>query len=338
MSPGTPVDRFDYELPPQVIAQTPIEPRDAARLLVDGGPGSVPDDRSVADLPSLLAPGDVLVVNDTRVRPARLRLEKPTGGRAEVLLLDPLGDRTWSALVRPGRRLREGTVLEHDGEAVLTVGPTDGETRSVTFGGERPVDDILADLGEMPLPPYITRSLDDPDRYQTVFARQRGSAAAPTAGLHLTERVLDSVRARGVQVVTVDLQVGLDTFQPLRGPTLADQVMHTEAYRVPEETATAVAEASRVVAVGTTTVRALEAAAVGPAAGRTDLFIRPGFDFAVVDVLLTNFHVPRSSLLVLLEAFMGERWRTLYDHALGAGYRFLSFGDAMVVSRRGGVR
>ena len=275
----------------------------------------------------------MLVVNDTRVRPARLHLEKESGGRAEVLLLEPVGGRTWSALVRPVRRLPEGTVLGCSGQNVLTVGPSRRGTTEVTFVGDRPVDDVLADLGEMPLPPYIHARLDDPDRYQTVFARAPGSAAAPTAGLHLTEQVLDGVRARGTPVVSVELHVGLDTFRPLRGATLDDQVMHTEAYRVPAETIEAVAEAERVVAVGTTTVRALEAAALGPSRGRTDLFIRPGFDFQVVDRLLTNFHMPRSSLLVMLEAFMGRRWRSLYAEALDQGYRFLSFGDAMLVDR-----
>lgn len=334
MTDASLVDRFDYDLPDHAVAQTPHEPRDGARLLVDAGPGRAPADRHVADLSELLAPGDVLVVNDTKVIPARLELEKPTGGRAEVLLLEPLGDRRWSALVRPGRRLPGGTTLGSSGEAVLTVGPARGETREVTFLGDRPVDDVLQDVGRMPLPPYIHTRLETPDRYQTVFARRPGSAAAPTAGLHLTRSLLDDIRSRGIEVASVDLTVGLDTFRPLRGRTLEDQVMHSEAYRVPEETAAAVARATRVVAVGTTTVRALEAAAVGPPAGRTDLFIRPGFRFEAVDVLLTNFHVPRSSLLVLLEAFMGERWRALYDHALASGYRFLSFGDAMLVARR----
>lgn len=338
MSDRSEVDHFDYDLPEQAIAQAPIEPRDGARLLVDQGPDGVPVDRAISDLPALLAPGDLLVINDTRVRPARLRLEKPTGGRAEVLLLEPRAGRSWSALVRPGRRLRPGTVLGVHGEPVLVVGGAEDETRVVTFLGDRPVEDVLTEVGEMPLPPYIHHRLEDPDRYQTVFARRPGSAAAPTAGLHLTDTVLDSVRSQGIEVATVELQVGLDTFQPLRGPTLDDQVMHTEAYRVPPETAAAVAGASRVVAVGTTTVRALEAAAVGSSEGRTDLFIRPGFGFAVVDVLLTNFHVPRSSLLVLLEAFMGERWRALYAQALRRDYRFLSFGDAMLVERAGGGR
>jgi S-adenosylmethionine:tRNA ribosyltransferase-isomerase len=285
------------------------------------------------DLPDLLRTGDVLVVNDTRVRAARLLLEKATGGRVEVLLLEPRSGRSWQALVRPGRRLRQGTVLGTGGEPDLEVGAAAGDTRVVTFLGARAVDEVIDEVGVVPLPPYITAPLADPDRYQTVFARRPGSAAAPTAGLHLTDRVLDAVRDRGVEVATVELRVGLDTFQPLRPSTLDDQVMHTEAYRVPPATTAAVARASRVVAVGTTTVRALESAAAGPSEGRTDLFIRPGHAFAAVDLLLTNFHVPRSSLLVMLEAFMGRRWRALYGHALERDYRFLSFGDAMLVAR-----
>jgi S-adenosylmethionine:tRNA ribosyltransferase-isomerase len=338
VSEPLPVEHFDYGLPPGAIAQTPVEPRDRARLLVDRGPRRPPDHRHVSDLASLLEPGDVLVVNDSRVRPARLDLQKPTGGRAEVLLLEPRAGRSWSALVRPGRRLRDGAVLGAGGEPVLVVGPAEADGRVVTFLGERPVEEVIDEVGTVPLPPYIRAGLEDPDRYQTVYARQPGSAAAPTAGLHLTDGVLDEVRARGVEVVTVELRVGLDTFQPLRGRSLDDQLMHTEAYRVPPDTAAAVADGARVVAVGTTTVRALESAALGPPAGRTDLFIRPGHDFAVVDVLLTNFHVPRSSLLVLLEAFMGARWRDLYRGALEGGYRFLSFGDAMLVERSGAAR
>ena len=247
----------------------------------------------------------------------------------------------WEALARPSRRLKPGERIrfgDQDSESAsfLTLVEAIGDGRwLVQFDSLKDQEGIIERHGHVPLPQYIKRedSPGDVERYQTVFADRAASAAAPTAGLHLTDTVLDSVRSRGIEVVTVDLAVGLDTFQPLRGRRLDDQVMHTEAYRVPPETAAAVAEASRVVAVGTTTVRALEAAAVGPSEGRTDLFIRPGFRFEVVDVLLTNFHVPRSSLLVLLEAFVGERWRLLYDHALREDYRFLSFGDAMLVPR-----
>jgi S-adenosylmethionine:tRNA ribosyltransferase-isomerase len=331
--PVTTVAAFDYELPPKSIAQVPLARRDDARLLVDGGDGRDPEHRTVRDLSTLVGPGDLLVVNETRVRPARLHLHKQSGGAVEVLLLEPEHEWTWSALVRPARRVQPGVVLFASGAPIMTVGDRGDDIRAVTFVGERAVDDVLGELGEMPLPPYIHERLADPERYQTTYAAAPGSAAAPTAGLHLTTAVLDGVRAAGADVAVVDLRVGLDTFSPLRGTVLDDHVMHSEYYRVPPETAAAVEAADRVIAVGTTTVRALEASAIGPAEGRTDLFIRPGFDWRVVDVLLTNFHVPRSSLLVMLEAFMGAGWRDLYAVALETGYRFLSFGDAMIVAR-----
>lgn len=325
-----PADDYAYDLPEAAIAQVPVEPRSAARLLVAVDAGGAVEHRTVADLPDLLGPGDVLVVNETRVLPARLQLHKTTGGAAEVLLLERAGTTTWVGLVRPGRRLAPGTVLVAEGRPVVEVGDrVEGGRREL-----RVLDPALAErVGQIPLPPYITTPLADPERYQTVYARSPGSAAAPTAGLHLTPEVLDRCRERGVQVLTVDLAVGLDTFRPLEGP-LDQHVMHSERYRVPAETLEACRAARRVVAVGTTTTRALEsAAASGVLEGRTDLFIRPGFRFRVVDVLLTNFHLPGSTLLVLLHAFAGDRWRDLYDEALGEGYRFLSFGDAMVVAR-----
>ena len=328
--------QFDYMLPQGAIAQKPAEPRTAARLLVDFDDGRPPGHDTVGGLPGHLRAGDVLVVNETKVLPARLALRKPTGGAAEVFLLeqpDPADPTRWLALVRPGRRLPPGTVLEaDDGTPVAEVGATHGDD------GERHVR-LLADPddhGAVPLPPYIHEPLADPGRYQTVYARVPGSVAAPTAGLHLTTELLDEVRARGVAVHTVDLKVGLGTFRPLTADRLADHHMHEERYAVPAETLEACRAATgRVVAVGTTSVRALESAArTGDLEGRTDLFITPGFDFRVVDVLLTNFHQPRSTLLVLLSAFAGEdRWRRLYDVALADGYRFLSFGDAMLVSR-----
>lgn len=324
--------RFAYELPDRAIAQTPVEPRDAARLLVAVEPGGDVAHRTVAELPQLLGPGDVVVLNETRVLAARLRVRKRTGGAAEVLLLEPHGDdhEAWSALVRPGRRLPPGTVLLADGAPVVRVEEVlpDGR-RVVRLLG--PLPDGCASVA---LPPYITEPLADQERYQTVYASSPGSVAAPTAGLHLTPTVLDGCRAAGASVVTVDLAVGLGTFRPLGAGALDDHVMHSERYRVPAATLAACRDARRVVAVGTTAVRALEsAAATGELEGRTDLFIRPGFPFRVVDVLLTNFHLPRSTLLVLLEAFAGPRWRDLYDMALRDGYRFLSFGDAMLVGR-----
>ena len=325
--------QFDYILPHRAIAQRPREPRSSARLLVDLDPAAPPRHATVADLPDHLDAGDVLVVNETRVLPARLTLRKATGGAAEVFLLEREPAGTWTALVRPGRRLPAGTtLLAADGTPVVRVEERldDAGTRRVHLLEDPAVH------GTIPLPPYIHEPLADPDRYQTVYARSDGSVAAPTAGLHLTPEVLDAVRARGVEVHTVDLAVGLGTFRPLTGDDLDEHRMHEERYRVPAETAAACAAATgRVVAVGTTTLRALEAAAAtGAPEGRTDLFIRPGFDFRVVDVLLTNFHQPRSTLLVLLSAFAGhERWRARYDEALAEEYRFLSFGDAMLVSR-----
>jgi len=333
------IDQFDYELPEHAIAQQPLDRRDDARLLVDTDGQA--QHRHVRDLPDLVGTGDLLVVNDTRVRPARLRLRKPSGGAVEVLLLEPMGDH-WVALVRPSRRVTVGTVLGVGAEAPgprleVTVGQArpDG-TRLVRLEWEgASIDEVLAVHGEMPLPPYITRSLDDPDRYQTVFAHHPGSAAAPTAGLHFTAELLDRCRAAGAEVATVELDVGLDTFRPVMVDDLDDHHMHTERYRVPPATWDACRAADRVVVVGTTTLRALEsAAALGELEARTDLFIRPGFEFRVVDVLLTNFHLPRSTLLVMIEAFIGPRWRDLYTEALAEGYRFLSFGDAMLIARR----
>ncbi len=328
---------FDYDLPETAVAQQPVEPRDRARLLVDRGAGRAPEHHHVADLASFVGAGDVVVVNDTRVIPARLHLSKPTGGAVEVLLLEPAGDDgTWEALVRPGRKVAPGTTLVAGPDLTVVVGDRlpDGR-RSVVVE----TDDLLAALdrhGQVPLPPYIEAPLADVERYQTVYAERPGSVAAPTAGLHLTPALLDRIRAAGAAVHTVDLVVGLATFRPIATESVEDHVMHEERYVVPPETWDACRAASRVVAVGTTTVRALESvAATGELSGRTDLFIAPGFDLAVVDVLLTNFHLPRSSLLVLIEAFAGPHWRQLYREALAAGYRFLSFGDAMLLGRDG---
>jgi S-adenosylmethionine:tRNA ribosyltransferase-isomerase len=334
---------FDYPLPEGAIAQRPAEPRDAARLLVDAPlAGGAVAHRTVADLPDLVRPGDLLVVNTTRVLPARLRLRKPTGGEVEVLLLEEGPGGTWEALVRPGRRVRPGTVLVAGADLEVHVGgpgPGDG-TREVTLRVPAG-DDELAALGRhgiVPLPPYITVPLADPERYQTVFADRPGSVAAPTAGLHLTGAVLDRCRAAGATVAPVELVVGMGTFRPVTAAKVEDHHMHAERYAVPEATMAACeaarARGGRVLAVGTTTVRALESAALsGRLSGRTDLFIHRPWTWRAVDVLLTNFHLPRSSLLVLLDAFAGPRWRDLYGVALDEGYRFLSFGDAMVVAR-----
>lgn len=319
---------LDYALPEAAIAQSPLADREAARLLVDHGPGRAPDHRHVRDLPDLLGPGDVLVLNDSRVLPARLRLQRPTGGAVEVLLLERQDDDEWDALVRPSRKLRPGVRLTGTGitaEAVADLG--EGRWRLIVEGD-------VAHAGEVPLPPYIHTRLDDTERYQTVYARRPVSAAAPTAGLHLTGEGLRRCVDRGVEVATVELAIGLDTFRPVTTDKIEDHVMHSEAYDVPAATMAAIERAERVVAVGTTVVRTLESvAATGELRGRTQLFIRPGFRFRVVDGLLTNFHMPRTTLLAMIDAFVGPRWRELYEVALREHYRFLSFGDAMFVQR-----
>ncbi len=328
-SDGFALEAFDYDLPPEAIGQVPAEPRDSARLLIDGDPIR---HATVADLAGELQSGDLLVVNDTKVLPARFHLHKATGGAVEVLLLEPTGQhREWRALVRPGKRLRVGTALELDGEPVMEIVDHLDDGRRVV---RLLTDDLVERAGEVPLPPYITTQLTDPARYQTVYANDPGSVAAPTAGLHLTNDVFDALAAKGVQVATVDLRVGLGTFRPISTNSVLDHEMHAETYRISPETWAKVQAADRVVAVGTTSVRTLEsAAATGELEGSTNLFIHRGFDWQVVDVLLTNFHVPKSSLLVMIDAFVGERWRTIYETALAEGYRFLSFGDAMLLHR-----
>ncbi len=328
----------EYELPDEAIAQLPLEPRDSARLLDATDAGGAVAHRHVRDLPDLLGEGDLLVVNSSRVVPARLRLFKATGGAAEVLLLEQVGDdpTSWSAMVRPGRRLPPGTLL------TPAPGTPDAVEVGVRLHGGQRMVRFLADpahvvetCGTVALPPYIRSQLADPGRYQTVYADRPGSVAAPTAGLHLTDDVIERCRARGVEVHAVDLAIGLATFKPIVADRAEEHSIHRERYRVPAETWAACRTARRVVAVGTTTVRALESAArTGVMEGSSDLFIRGDFQFAVVDVLLTNFHLPRSTLLLMLESFCGHEWRRLYETALAAGYRFLSFGDAMIVSRR----
>lgn len=336
------LSEFDYDLPPERIAQTPIAPRDAARLLVDRG-SAEPEHRHVRDLVEILHRGDLLVVNETRVIPARLALRRATGGAAEVLMLEPRDGarRVWEALVRPARKLKPGEVLQSvTGEPVVEIGERTeaGDTFTVTVVGSTDSLELLDAYGEMPLPPYITARLGDPDRYQTVYARRPGSAAAPTAGLHFTPELLAALEARGVPQAKVELVVGLDTFRPIGTDNPLEHTMHTERYRVPDETMEAVeatrAAGGRVVAVGTTTVRALESAATrGELEGRTDIFIHRGYEWKLVDLLMTNFHLPRTTLLMMIDAFVGERWRRLYEVGLANEYRFLSFGDAMLLSR-----
>lgn len=327
---------FDYELPSERIAQTPCEPRDAARLLVDRGSGT-PEHRQVADLPELLRAGDLLVLNDTRVLPARVHLSRRTGGHVEVLVLEPIDERRWTALVRPGGKLKTGEVLldSRDREILVFHGRSvDPDSFVVEFLGDRSVESVLNELGEMPLPPYITTRLERSDRYQTVYSRRAASAAAPTAGLHFTPALFDRLRERGIGVAHVELVVGLDTFRPVQAEDPRQHVMHSESYHVDEATMDRIMAAERVVAVGTTSVRTIESAlSTGRLSGRTELFVHRGFEWKRVDVMMTNFHLPRTTLLMMIDAFVGPRWRRLYDEALRAEYRFLSFGDAMLLDR-----
>jgi S-adenosylmethionine:tRNA ribosyltransferase-isomerase len=338
---------FDYDLPTGLIAQSPAEPRDSCRLLVLDRASGQMDHRVFTDLAEYVRPGDLVVVNETRVMPARLRgVREGSGGAVEVLLLRERGRDTWECLVKPGRRLQPGAkVLFGDLELTgLVVGVLEESGgRLIQFNArEGRFMDVVHRIGEVPLPPYITRPLNDPELYQTVYATNEHSAAAPTAGLHFTTALLDRLQEKGAHVAKVELDVGLDTFRPVSEEDPADHHIHTEHFRVPAWTAEAVndcrARGGRVIAVGTTVVRALESAfdeaagVVVESQGSTDLFIVPGFRFGAVDALITNFHVPRSTLLMLVSAFAGrELVLHAYDVAREEGYRFLSFGDAMLI-------
>ena len=335
---------FDYGLAQERIAQEPLRQRDASRLLHVTGAGAF-EDHGFGDLPGLVRPGDLLVANETRVRRARLRGIDYRGGAVELLVLEQVDGGTYSCIGRPARRLRPGAeVAVHPGLTCMVLAVRDDGTRLVSVRCDGDAGAAIDAAGEAPLPPYIRRRLDDAERYQTVYAGADAvSAAAPTAGLHFTPRVIDAVRARGAGWATLRLDVGLGTFAPMRCDAVADHVMHRERYLLPGAAAAAIAatraRGGRVIAVGTTVVRVLESCATGDGAvraagGTTDLFIRPGHRFAAVDGLLTNFHQPRSSLLVLVAAFIGmERWRAAYAHAMAHGYRFLSFGDCMLCWR-----
>jgi len=352
---------FDFELPAELIAQEAVEPRDAARLLVHELASARTTHARVRELERFLAPGDLLVVNDTRVRPARLCGRRASGGAVELLVLGPAPVAgLWRAWVRPAKRLKPGEELELEGGALRAraVERPRGE------GGElaqewwvaiddpaqptRALEELLEQRGRMPLPPYIERAPEsdparDRERYQTVYARTSGAIAAPTAGLHFTPELLARLAARGVERASVTLHVGLGTFQPVAVDDLAQHVMHSEDYVLPSETVDAVARArargGRVVAVGTTSLRVLESCArdaggLAPGSGSTRLFVTPGFDFRVVDALLTNFHLPRSTLVMLVAAFVGlERQRALYAAAIAERYRFFSYGDAQLLIR-----
>ena len=319
---------FDYELEPERIAQVPVEPRDSSRLL-DANDLS---DHSFSDLPQLLEPGDLVVVNRSRVRAARLRgVKSLTGGNVEALLLGPLTDDRWRAMVRPARRLRVGTVLAFGPITAIVDEAPSGGVAILHLKADGDLEDAIEAVGALPLPPYITAELANPERYQTIFAREVGSAAAPTAGLHFTEGVVAGLARRGIEMASLELRVGLDTFRPIATDRVEDHQIHSEEFSIPEATRRAIETCrGRVVAVGTTVVRALESDFERTS---TDLFITPGFQFKTVDLLVTNFHLPRTSLLVLLAAFMGPRWRETYEVAKNRNYRFASFGDAMLAER-----
>ena len=335
---------FDYPLPRDLIAQRPIEPRDHSRLLVlDRGSGEILH-RRFHELPDHLVPGDLLVFNDSRVIPARLHGQRSgTGGRVELLLLRRHAPNQWWCLARPARRLRPGeTLLFPHGLEARVVETGEKGLRLVELSDEALVERV----GEVALPPYVHESLADPERYQTVYARVRGSVAAPTAGLHFTSQLLEQLRKMGVELAFVTLHVGLDTFRPVEEEDASEHKLHTEYWEMPHATAEAIdrarAQGRRIIAVGTTTVRVLEQApllggndgdlALGPGSGWVDLFILPGHRFRLVDAMITNFHLPRSTLLMLVSAFAGRsRILQAYQEAVQQGYRFYSFGDGMLV-------
>jgi len=358
------ISDFDYDLPTELIAQTPVEPRDASRLLVVNRACGTWEHRRFHDLGAYLQPGDLLIANQSRVLPARLLGRRAeTGGAVEILLLaerPDLGPDHWETLVRPGRRLHEGSMVEFSNE--ITGVRLQAEILQRTEAGGRIVRLLLFQsrmgdkkcsheltirqciegIGRMPLPPYIHKTLDDPERYQTVYARIQGSAAAPTAGLHFTPQLIDRLRQQGIRVGFVTLHVGLDTFRPVECEDVSEHKMHSEEIVLDAPTAELINETrkagGRVVAVGTTSVRVLESVAsmhngcIVPYQGQTRLFITPGYRFQAIDAMITNFHLPRSTLLLLVSAFMGkELMEQTYQEAIRENYRFFSFGDAMLL-------
>ena len=334
---------FMYDLPEELIAQTPIEPRDHSRLLVYNRATREIEHRHFYDVIDYLNPGDALVINETRVIPARLYGVRAGGGACELLLLKQLGPKRWESLVRPGAKLKVGKIVSI-GEGRMTatiVGESEGGARIVDFECEGTFEAALDELGEMPLPPYIHEKLADRSRYQTVYAKEDGSAAAPTAGLHFTPELLDRIRAKGIDVIPILLHVGLGTFRPVKAENVEDHEMHSEYYEVSEDAANRIraakADGHRVVAVGTTSVRTLESSAqeTGEVVAKkawTQIFITPGFHFNAVDALITNFHLPGSTLIMLISALMGrEEALRVYEAAVQERYRFFSFGDAMLI-------
>jgi len=328
---------FDYQLPEDLIAQGPLPERDASRLLVLPRRSGSIDHRLVRELPGLLAPGDVMVVNDARVIPARLHGRKEgTGGKVELLLVEPLLGADWLALGQASKPLRVGARVEVLGSRIEIVQVREGGELVVRLPLEGDaLWRFLDEAGELPLPPYIRHAPGpaDRERYQTIFARERGAIAAPTAGLHFTPALIEALRGRGVGLAPITLHVGPGTFLPVRAQRVEDHRMHRERYFVPEESARAIARAGRVIAVGTTALRTLEASQGRPGPGTTDLFITPGYQFRAVHGLFTNFHLPRSTLLMLVAAFAGlDRTKAAYGEAVARRYRFFSYGDAMLIA------
>lgn len=333
---------FFYELPEELIAQTPAEPRDSSRLLVYHRDERRIEHKIFREICDYLKAGDVLVVNRTRVLPARLYAHTANGGRVEVLLLKRLNLDEWEVLVRPGKKCRIGAKLTVNGELSLEVtGVTETGERHVKFFYEGAFEDVLSRVGSMPLPPYIHEKLENPERYQTVYSRENGSAAAPTAGLHFTPELLDKIRAAGVEIAEVLLHVGLGTFRPVKEENITDHVMHSEYYEVSEEAAETVnrakREGRRVIAVGTTSVRTLETVAddnglLHACKGETQIFLYPPYRMKCVDALITNFHLPESTLLMLVSCLCSrEEILSIYETAVKERYRFFSFGDAMFI-------
>ncbi len=335
---------FDYDLPEELIAQRPIEPRNFSRLMILNPSRQTIDHEKFFDLRKFLTAGDTLIFNDTRVIPARLIGRKSTGARAEIFLLRRLDATTWESLVKPGRKIAEGAEIFFGNELSCTVvGRTNFGGRIVQFKFNGVFEEILDRLGETPLPPYIHEKLDDSERYQTVYNRERGSAAAPTAGLHFTTEQMRELKNFGVNLGFVTLHVGLGTFRPVQVETIEQHQMHEEFFSIPQTTADLIHETKlrggRVIAVGTTSIRTLEAAAlnknsVAVGSSSTKIFIYPGYEFKIVDALITNFHLPKSTLLMLVSAFAGREFiLQAYREAVEERYRFFSFGDAMFITR-----
>lgn len=338
---------YDYDLPEELIAQTPLERRDSSRLLHLSRSSGAISHRKFSDLPSLLRAGDLLVVNDSRVRAARTHgHRRPGGARCEIFFTSPAsnGERLWNTLVRPGRRVRPGDVIDIDGGAsIRVISSTDDGERIVELPHDMSADDFFARCGSVPLPPYIKRDVDDPERYQTVYADRSSarSCAAPTAGLHFTEELMAAIAKMGAEIIRISLDVGIGTFRPVTAEDLSEHVMHSERCTISEDASDAINAARRdgrrVIAVGTTSVRTIESLAredghVDHGSMETDIFIRPPYEFRAVDAIITNFHLPRSTLLMLVAAFAGhDEVMGAYREAIEERYRFFSFGDSMFI-------